>query len=163
MKLLAIDPGLKACGWALYENNFLHKCGIILGEKNNPIKAILKIYDTILDIEICPNYLVVEKPHIAISREVDPNDILDITLMAGACLTLDSFDPEKVWVPTPQEWKGSTPKLICHHRMFKKLTETEKFIIQECLKNVPRSLHHNAYDAAALGLKYLERLGFRND
>jgi Holliday junction resolvasome RuvABC endonuclease subunit len=164
MKLLAIDPAIRAVGWALFINNYLHNCGVILQYKGkeNLIHSILEAYQQILILEK-PDFLVIEKPHISINRAADPNDLIKVALVTGICLSLCPHYAHRIWLPTPQEWKGNTPKLITYHRTVEKFNKHERFIVEEDLKNIPKSLHHNAYDAIALGLKALERWKFRND
>lgn len=160
MRLIAVDPGVKACACAEFDDGVL--VDVWFQSPGDRYRG------TVDDV-------VAEKPQFdsRVSKHV-------IDLAWTGALVAASFGAP-VTAYTPSEWKGSTPKPIHHHRMWQVLTpeeravfpaDTEARIAEACrkggLENWRRSGAeyygkgkgadvHNYLDAVALGLHHLGR------
>jgi hypothetical protein len=83
------------------------------------------------------------------------NDLLDISVI-GAIVAGYQRPTDLVYYAA-REWKGQVPKKVTEHRIKKILDQDELVILNRCLKLLPRGLHHNVYDAVALGAYHLRR------
>jgi hypothetical protein len=161
MKILTVDPGLRACGVALWIDAKLRRAELVpsgvqkiahLGPAVSTMAS--RVYAAVGNIDL----VVVELPQTYRGRAAkgDANDLIAIATVGGAILR--TFHSPGVLV-LPHEWKGTIPKKtkegvnIIRERAREKLSEEE-------LANVSlpaSSLEHNVYDAIGLGLWYLER------
>lgn len=139
MTLLAIDPGIDV-GWALF-NNELRLTGCGLGTPT-PCQ---------------PDEVLIECPRLRPVGERNPNAILTLARTAGEWGGR-FWGTGLVRYLTPNEWKGSTPKDISHARIWSKLDDKEKGIVDAAFKAHPGragmapSKRHNVLDALGLGL-----------
>lgn len=166
MLLLAIDPGIKGLGWALFEHRQLARCGVVpefprvayqapdLGDLCS--WASVKVSEALGGAKA--DAVAVERMrHYPGSSHNDAkaNDLLDIqaigAYVAGACAVFGTG----VHYYAPQEWKGSTPKAVMGRRILAALTPHEAGIAAQ----IQGSKAHNATDAIGIGLHHLARLG----
>ncbi len=134
MRALAFDPDLHNTGWALVEkgaSDVLHvrDVGCIkvptqikkkktkgewavrlmsraVAEWDRPVPWIEEIY-------------VVEGQQIYFGKTPNPQNIVHLAQVAGACLAWS--DCEHTYLPSPSQWKGSVEKHIHQARICKKL------------------------------------------
>lgn len=172
MLLLAVDPGVRGCGCALFLNGRLIACDHVLsgskaergGAWVSMALAVKKWAHRIAIGHMLPpaiDRLVVEMPVVyphgpsGKKAGTDPNDLIALAAVVGAlCLAFDET-VEPINVYAPREWKGQIPKIIHHQRALARLDAEE-------LAHVPKlakSRLHNALDGMALGLTDLGRLG----
>lgn len=154
---VSIDPGLRHCGVALWEDKMLQESCLIVGSKPDDrldnIEACYKMAKAV-SIYKGVHTLIVEFPQAYRPKfqKGDPNDLLWLAAVVGAIAT--EYIPESnVITYLPREHKGQTPKEVIEQRVQKKLSPEE-------LKNIvlpARSLQHNVYDAIGIGLFYLQR------
>jgi hypothetical protein len=97
---------------------------------------------------------VAEVPQIYFGNRlrVDPDDLLQLTGVVGACTSLF---PGMCYGYYPREWKKQIPKEIHHKRLVKVLSEQELKIWENI--EGPSTAVHNARDAIGLGLYHLGR------
>lgn len=141
--IVAIDPGKRASGWAVFWKRELWACGF--GNSADPI----------LDAtEGEPDLALIEAPRVYDRRrwKGDPNDLIDISI-AGAIL-LGSLRPERIKVIRPQDWKGQTPKDVQAGRTLAKLSRAERSRLDGA---TTKGKMHNVIDAVGIGLWELER------
>lgn len=161
--LLAVDPGTRGCGVALFDGQRL----ILADYVYNPSKfrgdarmsdclamahaALDWVLPTRLD-EIVIEHMVIYHSGRG-KRGADPNDLLRLAEIGGAICVLSGAAAKSY---SAKEWKGSLPKEICHRRVLDRLSIDERSRLQG-----PMSLLHNVLDAVGIGLHHLGRLEVR--
>ena len=153
-RLIAIDPGVKLCGWALFSEGHLSRCGLVRTKAREIDGQAAHL--TLQLAQLFPYHhpdctLIIERPEVYRQRHLkgDPNDLISIAIVVGAIM--HTFISSRVRAPLPKEWKGQVPKEVSERRMMRKLSPEELDLMVLCLKGVPRSLRHNVTDAVALG------------
>jgi len=161
--LLAIDPGLRHCAYAVFDGGVLVDAGLI----KNPEKAQrgpvawLAMAGAVaahtMDMPQIVGELVLEGQQVyQVSKlagkiGADANDLIELSGVCGALAA--SFDLAEVRRVMPSEWKGTTDKSICQLRVSKRLSNSEAMAISWPGKaGKDSSLAHNVYDAIAIGL-----------
>lgn len=153
--VLAIDPGLRATGYAFFRGGNLASCGLIrckLTERADIAAAIGR--ELALQFLRPLDAIIIEVPQVYQSRLMkgDPNDLVSIALVAGAALQV----PAKVRrAVSPHQWKGNTPKDVTCRRLLMALNEQERDILADAA--VPSSLRHNILDAIGIGKWFLDQ------
>ena len=150
MYTVAIDPGKKAVGWALFSDKNLIQCGLVINE-GGPAQLNAAMEDAFQDFHAA--VVVVEVPQMYQQRFLkgDPNDLIDVALAAGMAVgNLAPCGDEDIELVRPRKWKGTRPKKVCNQLTLKTLTPAELAIYEntECLA----SLRHNVIDAIGIGL-----------
>lgn len=144
MKLVAIDPGAKQVGYAVFDAGVLAEAGLC---KPGEV-SWLQGFDVI----------VAERPQVYVQsrQKGDPNDLVTIALVAGEFVgAARAFNPNvEVIYYKPSTWKRNVPKEIHHERVQRALKQGER----EQIKSAPKSLLHNVLDAVGIGLFELGRL-----
>ena len=157
--LLAIDPGTAILGWAYFESRELQCCGISNASKHKTLSDRIKCHRDNLsmwlgDVDVaCERMFYRHAAGGKVKRKdgsvgkIDPQDLIDVNLVAGALGTQ--------WV-FPHIWKGSVPKAIHQRRIRSKLLDSEIRVLDKC--EVAESYLHNTVDAVGIGLWALGRL-----
>ena len=158
-RFLAVDPGLRGCGVALFDDSALQWASYvenIMRDGRGPPRhgaMARRVHNVVSSQFGFVKNLVVEFPRIypkgPKDRRSDPNDLLDVAGVAGA---LAAIYEEVCWV-FPQEWKGQVPKEVMNARVMKRLTPEEAGRIVSV-----GSKDHNTLDAVGIGLHHLGRL-----
>lgn len=165
---LAVDPGIRGCGVALFDGPILIKASYVKNtetEGNGPFQCSC-MADEILSYAVGSGDIdnkkqkidiVVEWPQVYTKSKGDPNDLLALAGI-GAALVTHVYDirpgqVDEVIHYLPREWKGQVPKTIHQTRIKKALAPEEIAKI-----SAPKSLLHNVYDAVGLGLFRLGRM-----
>jgi hypothetical protein len=158
--LIAIDPGLRVAGAAVFENAVLTWAGLV----RNPVKkergpeawmAMAREVEKVVYVKANRNdALVTEYPQVyrGPRQKGDPADLIELTGVAGAISGVLQAETSRGFLP--REWKGATPKTVHNARVLARLTADEKTAIDA----TPPSLIHNVIDAVGIGLFYLGRL-----
>ncbi len=159
--LVAVDPGLRGCGIAIFENALLH----VAWYCKSPNKAdrgpvawwamadrvekewIRKVPKRLHHLE----KLVAEIPQVYRFGKGDPADLIEIAGVVGAIAFCIPAAGRTHFLP--RTWKGQVPKEAHHPRILKKLSSDEVSRIE----STPKSLMHNVVDAIGIGLFALER------
>jgi hypothetical protein len=152
--LLAVDPGLRGCGAALFFDGaltFAHYVRNPNREDRGPaawrdMAEAVRLFAQGRLIDA----LVLEVPQVYTRGKGDPGDLVELAGVDGAIL--GRLMPVQQYGYKPREWKGSVPKDIHHARVRKTLTEAERQILEN---SAPASLRHNVLDAIALGKWWL--------
>jgi hypothetical protein len=87
----------------------------------------------------------------------DPNDLVSVAYLEGMISSLAA----STTLYLPHEWKGNVPEVPLTKRIRKRLAEddgVELAVLDAALKNIPKSLSHNVYDAVGIGLYAYGRL-----
>lgn len=142
--MLAVDPGTRAVGWAMWTDK-LHSCGLVR-TKEDSLGA--RAWDLARQLPNGNFRVLVEKPRLyPYNRNMQPNDLIDLAFVAGACATVGASADDVL----PVTWKGQTPKDICHKRIMKRLSYEEILVVKTGIADVPKSLQHNVLDAIGIG------------
>lgn len=163
--VLAIDPGVRGCGVALFEHNFLIRAAYI---KNLPFKCearAAEAADMAGEIRFeFPNIIrlnvIIEWPQIyagairAGKSKVDPNDLLALTAVAGAIAA--RYNGSNILTVRPREWKGQMTKAVTEYRILDRLEGSEIDVLT-LAKREAGSFAHNIVDAVGIGLCYVGR------
>lgn len=135
--LLAIDPGTDL-GWALFgPDRRLSRCGFGTPPREGFEEA------------------VIERPKIYPQgrQKANPKDVITLALTAGEFGGRCKDANATVRYVEPDEWKGgSIPKEIHQPRIWAKLTDAEKSVLDVACKGMAPSKRHNVVDAVGIGL-----------
>jgi hypothetical protein len=173
-RLLAVDPGIRGCGVALFEGRTLCLAKYV----ENPIRrgddleaqlAMAHAVWALSDHRTPVDLVVVEWPQVyqGSKQKGDPRDLLTLAGVDAAicCMVLAVARTRYL----PAEWKGQVPgDLMCcrvvgceamackkHAPVLPgKLSSTELL----CCQHQPQGKFHNVADAIGIGLKHLGRL-----
>lgn len=160
MNLIAVDPGALKSALAYFRDGTLRH---------------VKFIPTIDLLEGCawPDEMIIEKPQIyrRSKSKGDPNDLIDIALIAGAWWRASGGRAELV---LPKKWKGDMEKPQCHARAWRVLTDAERelfvsksfqtssmvwdYIEHGVRGGAYKAEIHNLLDACAIGLWKLGRV-----
>lgn len=141
VRLMAIDPGVKKSGWALFdEEGYLVQCE---HQDNESFEEWLErtAYET-----------VIEMPRVYGGRSTrgDTQDLLNLSYQVGRFSMLAGYTT----LVHPQTWKGQLPKDVCARRVLSRLAEEERARIPKLAK----SRLHNVLDAIGIGMWRLGRM-----
>lgn len=164
MTLLAIDPGARSYGLALFGpclpvgagagvDHWLLRAGYVNGDSApDALQAALRWLDglkvTLAVGEIPRSYDVQ-------NQKGDQNDLIGVALALGRLLGAAAYSEHLV---TPAEWKGQVPKKVMHQRIRNTLERDERTALDRGLSAVSPSLQHNVLDAVGIGMFHLRRL-----
>jgi hypothetical protein len=163
--LLAIDPGLNASGWALFDCHLLQRCGLarVTGKGRNA-ERVAAMAHAVADCYRGDEALavVIEQPQHYQQRysKGDPQDLAMLSLLCGSILAEVRAHSQRLVYP--REWKGTIPKrtklddYIVHKRNVAGLRRHERNRYTAGLETAPRSLRHNIADAVGIGLWAIE-------
>lgn len=168
MITLAVDPGIRGCGVALFR--FSQSANATLLERaayvRNPLKegngpaesaamaqAVVDWFDTQPRERPFPDVLALEYPRVyqGNKQKGDPNDLLP--LAGVVCAVSGLLLRSEVRRYFPHEWKGTVDADVMLARIVGRLRPDEVGKIEPC----PASLRHNVVDAIGIGLKAVGR------
>lgn len=159
MNVLAIDPGLRHIGWALYVDGSLEAAGLSTGvldtQERGPGAWLAAVADIqIPDIRV--DVLVSEYPQVYSVRNVNPDDLLMLASVVGAVCARWSKAEHVLY--RPREWKGQRSKEATLHHAHRVLRIDEANRLGRFLAPIPENLRHNVHDAVGIGLHHLRRM-----
>jgi hypothetical protein len=162
LPLLSCDPGKHHVGLALWAptgpGSTWELQGAKLEEFDHPGEAAAAATDFVGRGRFT---VAVEVPQVysAGFSKGDPNDLIDITLVAGA--VLGAGDLTSIWF-RPREWKGQVDGDVMITRIRSKLTQKEldrvRLPTKRDGKSVRETVAHNVFDAIGVGLFALKKL-----
>lgn len=159
MSILAIDPGVACIGWAWlcgkHGRGGTFACGII---RPHSVQHAIECASKLVD-EHPHDDRIIEIPRIyAASRQKgDPNDLIDVALVAGAAIARRSL--ARVMTVYPADWKGQLPKKVEHRRTLTWLDSLDSSFRAIVVSVTPASLRHNALDATGQLHHLYDRIG----
>lgn len=158
---LAVDPGIRECGVALFVGRTLERCTLVKSPAPVDAPAPLRCAAMAASVELwaanIPDVLVVEWPQVYRAgrgkRGADPNDLL---LLSGVCSALAARGPwGVVGSVLPREWKGTLPKEVACERVLARLSQEERVIVDAL--RLPKSRVHHVLDAVGIGFHSIGR------
>lgn len=159
MNILAIDPGVRATGWAWFRAGELLDCGLIKNAKKATFAQCVQAVRKAVAFPAPADVLVIEVPQVYQQRhwKGDPNSLIEVAIVAGTVCGAANYTDVVFY--RPREWKGSCPKDVHNRRVLRTLNEREVVVCDLALKNIPRTLAHNMFDAIGLGRFYTRNKG----
>jgi hypothetical protein len=134
-KVVCVDPGKWAIAFSVWDKGALVGARYVAGDRLGMSLEVAR-YE--------PDLVLVEVPQVYPGpRKEDPNDLIQVALSAGACM---SVCLRSITV-APHQWKGSVPKTIHNQRVMEKLSKEGRVIV-DCW---PPAIRHNVVDAIGLG------------
>jgi hypothetical protein len=158
--LVAVDPGVKCAGVAVFEDGELSSAWLSRGESwLTTAKTVWNDMERNYPLEILGGIaLAVEVMQVYTQNKLkgDPNDLIDVTLMAGALagIILCAVPTAPITTYRPRQWKGQVPKGVMTVRIQSKLSQDELARIE--LPHA-KELQHNVWDATGIGLHHLRK------
>lgn len=164
MTVLALDPGIRGCGVALFQGTTLIGAAYVKNPvaKGDEPPAVLGMASAVEEWafsqvrefrhEIA---LVFEHPRIyTVSKSKgDNNDLMPLVGVAYALAAVLEMPPVRLY---PHEWKGTMPKDVCHARIRGRLSPVETKTLDTALTKAGAK-GHNTLDAVGIGLKHIGR------
>jgi RNase H-fold protein (predicted Holliday junction resolvase) len=158
MTLFAIDPGLKACGVAQFDDGMLIHAELVTLSKdvedNTPEElrymmtgsALAGFHFDTLAIEF-------PKVYVGSKQKGDQKDLLHLAALVGA-ITYGARKKfaDSVTTYLPYEWKKQLDKVTTQTRVLERLSKGEQSGIV-----LAGAKSHNIYDAIGIGLHHLGR------
>ena len=139
--LVAVDPGVHACGVAEFFGGVLIHAGLT----DAPV-----VYQG-------TGCVVCEIPEQrGRTTNIRMSDLIELAVAAGRMT--GAVPTDRVEYVTPSRWKGQLPKKIQHARMLACLYPPEIETLAMGVEPTESCLRHNIYDAVCLGLVTLERM-----
>jgi len=157
--LISVDPGVNCAGVAIFEDGELSSAWLSEGESwiataqavwndlecNYPLEILGGMS---LAIEVMQVY----RQHLL---KGDPNDLIDVSLMAGALVGIASCKScNETTAYRPRQWKGQVPKKVMTKRIEEKLSPDELARVQ-LPKDKKKQL--DVWDAIGIGLYHLRK------
>lgn len=147
-----MDPGGKYAALAYYEDGTLLDAGLITDE--TPLRVAYSVAEWFEDRTDILDVFVTEGQQIyAGPRRADPNDLLPLAFMCGACEALVTARTHESILP--RIWTKGTPKQVRINRLKKDLTPEELKVAEFAVRRLNKDEAHNVWDAIALGKWYL--------
>lgn len=159
MRLLAVDPSLRATGWAVFDDGRLTMAHVLTTGEAPPAVALHRIGQVLQWRARAADLVVTEFPRIyghKGSKGADPNDLLWVAAVAGVAA---GCGHEVAQVVTPSEWKGQSKKEKTRRLVLEALDRHGELEVFESLEREYGHLAHNGVDAIGIGLYYLKRAG----
>jgi hypothetical protein len=165
MDVLAIDPGLRGCGVALYRASILVEAAYVRGPVagRGPEAWGIMADNVLLAFQASrlakPLDVVLESQKIYTvgKSQGRPDDLLELRGVMATIARDYATLGGRVVSYLPSEWKGQVPKEVHHRRLQAAVSPTERTIINQALHGLAASLAHNVWDAVGLGRAHLTK------
>lgn len=157
MIVVAIDPGVRALGWAASYEGAIVACGV---SRYDAPSLEAQAYGHYIQVRAAMARLPIFRP-VSVTVESmrwrpndpasQPNDLLDVQtvgVLTAAFLGSGSI-PRLV---RAQEWKRSIPKAIMHARLEAVLSEDEREIVRSALARAPKANAKEILDACGISV-----------
>lgn len=151
--VLAVDPGKKKAGIALFVNERLVVADLLRADNTFTLGKIAWMWWSReadragLDLKV--DRLVTEAQEVYPGmKTANPNDLLPLAYLCGFLHA--KIEAEETLMPRPREWKGSIQKDIFTRRILSRLHKDEIRIVDGVA--CPKGELHNVVDAVGLGL-----------
>lgn len=158
--MIAVDPGLKECGVAVFKKDRLVECFLVQSDNQD---TTANINDRILAMaEKLRLVIKKRKPSTVVVERMEPrgnlsaawSSLIDLAMIGGSVAGYVS----KVVYLRPSLWTGKRSKGPNHLRIQRKLTDEEREVLAEGLVDCPKDNEKEILDAVGIGLYHLRRL-----
>ena len=168
--LLAIDPGLRTVGAAIFRGPDLVAAALIRAGDDLKTTRSSEVWARMGALTEkwvrgvlgggLPDHISIEKTTIYPTRgrgskrdSKVPESLLQVTGTAGAIATRCSGPNTRIFRDElPSRWKGPVNKEIMWRRVGPKLSDYERSIVEFALRPHAKALHHNTLDAVMMGM-----------
>ena len=167
--VIAVDPGIRGCGVALFGDGKLLACEYV----RNPVKKGAD-FDAVQALAKAVEAWLCRQPHIytrdgddttravlefpqvytASKSKGDNNDLLPLAAVDGAIVALLGCPAERV---APRDWKGTMAHEAVVHRVASRLDYAETEILSAAEMRAGKTYGHNVTDAVGIGLHAVGR------
>ena len=175
MRLVAVDPGLRVCGVALFDDGALQRAFSVKaprrpGNEGDAAAAAAMaraVCEAVCDGDEVPDVFAAEEPQQYPGSPAPRSAVQALDRVVGA-LAADlrheaRADDRELAVVCykPRVWKGQVPKGVMLRRVLRRLTDEELRRVPDLISSLERksSVHHHAIDAVGVGLHHTGRLG----
>lgn len=165
--ILAIDPGIRGCGVALFEQRTsrLFRAAYIesLAKKGNMTAEAVIMAKEVRRWAAFANVDVIaaEWPKVYASRiragDMDGQDPNDLIALSAVDAALAAMLDRPVHSYYPSDWKGQMTKGACQQRIEKRLDGEEMVELIKGTTAAGRGKAHNVWDAVGIGLHHMGR------
>jgi len=159
-KLIAVDPGVKKCAIAVFDDSHLTDAFYVTTTHHDIAAGAAEMVEQMLahadDFQV---RVVIERPQIYAGSKAkgNPNDLLDLSFVAG---TFNAVMDRASAAYLPAEWKGQVPKLIHHKRLGEFFEENADVYETKVWQRISKlKKDHDLRDAVGLGLFHLTLVG----
>ena len=156
--VMALDPGLRGCGAAVYLDGVLQYARYV----SNPVRVErgppawrMMARGVLAACPLAPDVLVLEGQYV--SPRANPADILELCGVIGAITGAFDERARDIIRYLPNQWTGGVEKNERIVRLQSELTAEELSRFEMPTK----SLQHNVFDAASLGMFEVRKRGER--
>lgn len=141
---MAVDPGLRACGVAIFDDGFLTEAYLVRSEEKThrgPVawQAMVRA----MPLAVRPVRVEFPKAYYGAKQQADHADLLELAAVVGALAA--RYEPQGCGIIAPAEWKGQLSKEECRRRIRERLDDRELLVL-DGVKD------HNVWDAVGIGL-----------
>ena len=160
MKIVAIDPGKKILGVAVFVHGELVECSLLVVANALSLLTAIKIRQA--DIYVIENQQIYGR----LQQKGDPNDLLELAhisgMLRGFIVSVSRAEQRDVQIlrPKPREWKGTITKQVHHNRLEQQYPQAVAMMVEQ---KIPVSYRHNVWDAIGLGDWALKKIGVENE
>jgi len=164
--IIALDPAVRRCGWAVASGGKIVGCGLWAGELfgvgfaidvGSPLESVRP--EDLPDPRYVPPTVLVEIPYPRPSRteKAKPVDLIRVAFAGGryAEQVAERYATYDVQTVFPHEWKGGTPKAIDNARTIAKLFPDELALLHAT--GLSEAKRHDVVDAIGICLWKLGR------
>jgi hypothetical protein len=161
VSLLAVDPGIRGCGAAVFTDGKLVAAAYVKNplRTGNRAREAATMAEAVRDWALARDVdeIAVEWMKVYWGDEggKDPNDLLALCGIGAAVAALTGAETTSY---LGSEWKRTLKKEPCHARIRLRLDPREKGVAEAAVR-AAGSLGHNVMDAVGIGLHHLRRLG----
>lgn len=151
--ILGVDPGVACTGLAIVGGR-APSMGAVRGSLKTLEGTIWRVGEAVKAMEF--DHLAVEVPQVYYRRdERDPNDLIPVALIAGACIRAAQEKGRPFSWHLPRQWKGTMDGDVFAARILVSLPPAHRAELERL--HLPKKLQHNVLDAYALALWARER------
>lgn len=159
MRTVSIDPGLKECGVAVWEDGVLVAAYLVqtpLDDTTEDIDLRILAMGDALESALPSGVdrLVIERMEPRKDKQAAWSNLLDLAYISGRA----SGQASEVRFLRPSVWTGKRNKMQNHPRIRARLSAAELEALAEGLRACPKGNHKELLDAVGIGLYDLERL-----
>lgn len=158
--LLAVDPSIRAMGWATFDDGQLIGAGVENASSGVRVSITEQVLRSLRLVDQLPggiDTLVSETPQVYPGpSEEDPNDLLPMAWQVGQLTA--RYRHSLIYLYHPREWKGQASKEAFQPRILERLSAEELALLPVKTRARKWPYDHNMTDAIGIGLYHLGRL-----
>lgn len=159
---VSIDPGLRIFGAAIFSDDVLVSCDLLMGEQNTRIRgagAWRENASALVDFigaRSVHDFAYESMQVYAGKYNSDPDDLLELMGVCGACAQAAGAPLNYGY--KPREWMKGRGMAANHERIVRRLSGGELRALDRMYDRVPPSKREHVLEAVGVGLFHLRRL-----